>query len=443
MDIDGGFAACQFNPSLTNFPIRCTMTAKRGEPMNTASIRKILADTAYVRTGGSDEELRCAQYLVNYCQNLSLSAQIQTFPVPMYRTETAKLTVNGREIPCTAYGGTASGTFEGRIYYPESPDHPMCLKKCKGTIVLTEAALTYKRYDAFVKAGAVAVITCSGDIRDADPTPDRRELRFDRETELPAANIHISEGLKLAAKGGSAVLTLSQTQDEGQSRNVVLDLPGQSPEIVNVSAHYDSTALSLGSYDNMSGAIALLYLAEYFKDRPHRRTIRLLWCGSEERGLLGAIAHCGLTDQSNTVLNINLDMLGSVMGSFAAFSCIDEAMKDHLEAFLKRCRVAGSARYAIRSTDSNAFLYVGVPAVTFARYAPGGTAPIHTACDVPAAVCPKNLLTDAKFTAQFTQWAADTDDRWTVSDKIQQDVTEYMARKTAVRVFLDRKEEQV
>ena len=408
--------------------------------MNTADIRRILADTAYVRTGGSAEEARCAQYIVEFCRNLGLTAQIQTFPVPMYHTETACLTVNGREIPCTACGGTASGTFEARLYCPELPDDPICLKKCRGRIVLTEAALTYKRYDAFVKAGAVAVITCSGDIRDAQPVPDHRELRFDRETALPVANIHISEGLKLAAGGGTAVLTLQQTQTEGQSRNVILDLPGEIPEIVNVSAHYDSTALSLGSYDNMSGAIALLYLAEFFKDRPHRRTIRLLWCGSEERGLLGAIAHCGLTDQSNTVLNINLDMLGSVMGGFAAFSCIDEAMKDRLQTFLKKHHMPGSARYAIRSTDSNAFLHVGVPAVTFARYAPGGTAPIHTACDVPAAVSPKHLLADAKLTAQFTQWAADIDDRWTISDKIRQDVADYMARKTAVRQFLDRNE---
>ena len=411
--------------------------------MNATTIRRILADTAYVRTGGSAEELRCAQYFIDYCRNLGLSAQLETFPVPMYHTETAKLTVNGREIPCTAYGGTASGTFEGKLYCPEQADDPICLKKCRGKIVLTEAALTYKRYDAFLQAGAVAVITCSGDIRDAQPTPDRRELRFDRETDLPAANIHISEGLRLAAKGGNAVLTLSQTRSEGQSRNVVLDLPGESQEIVTVSAHYDSTFLSLGSYDNMSGAIALLYLAEYFRDRPHRRTIRLLWCGSEERGLLGAIAHCGLTDQSNTVLNINLDMLGSVMGSFAAFSCIDEAMKDHLAAFLKRHRMAGSARYAIRSTDSNAFLYVGVPAVTFARYAPGGTAPIHTVCDVPAAVSPKNLLADTKLTAQFTQFAADTDEHWVISDKIRQDVADYMARKTAVRQFLQRNEAEI
>ena len=411
--------------------------------MNATTIRRILADTAYVRTGGSAEEAACAQYLVEYCRNLGLEARIEAFPVPMYRTDTAKLTVNGREIPCTAYGGTASGTFEAKLYSPELPDDPLCLKKCKGKIVLTEAALTHKRYDAFVKAGALAVITCSGDIRDAQPTPDHRELRFDRENTLPAANIHISQGLKLAAKGGTAVLTLSQTQTEGQSRNVVLDLPGESPEIVTVCAHYDSPALSLGSYDNMSGAIALLYLAEYFRDVPHRRTVRLLWCGSEERGLLGAIAHCGLTDQRQTVLNVNLDMLGSVMGGFAAFSCIDEAMKDRLEAMLKGSRMAGTARYAIRSSDSNAFLYCGIPAVTFARYAPGGTAPIHTACDVPDAVSPKHLLADAKFTAQFTQWAADTDDHWAISDKIRQDVANYMARKTAVRQFLDRNEAEI
>ena len=31
------------------------------------NIMKIFQDTAYIRTGGSEEELRCAQYLQSLC----------------------------------------------------------------------------------------------------------------------------------------------------------------------------------------------------------------------------------------------------------------------------------------------------------------------------------------------------------------------------------------
>lgn len=405
-------------------------------PVNVKTVEKLLSDMAYVRTGGSAEEHACAAYLAARCADLGLSPQIETFPVPMYHTERAQLTVNGREIPCTPWGGTANGTFTGKIYCPDTPDDSLCLKKCRGKIVLTEAALTWKRHDAFAAHGAVAVLTCNGDIRSPERDVDVRERRFDTENPLPVANIHMTDALELAKKGGDAVLTLSQTVSQGLSPNVIVDLPGETAETVLVSAHYDSTALSRGAYDNLTGAIGLLYLAEYFRSRPHRRTIRLLFCGSEERGLLGSIAYCGMhrEELQHITLNINLDMLGSVMGGFAAFSCVDEDLRVFLERFLKRHRFPGAARYAIRSTDSNSFLYCGVPAMTFARYAPAGTAPIHTRYDTPDAVSAKKLLADMGIIAKFAAYAANEPNlRYEISDKIRQDVTEYMARKTAIR----------
>ena len=39
--------------------------------MDTKKIMEIFANTAYVRTGGSDEELRCAQYIAGLCRELT------------------------------------------------------------------------------------------------------------------------------------------------------------------------------------------------------------------------------------------------------------------------------------------------------------------------------------------------------------------------------------
>ena len=46
----------------------------------------------------------------------------------------------------------------------------------------------------------------------------------------------------------------------GDSHNVILDLPGETDEMIVLSAHYDSTPLSQGVYDNMSGSVGLLVL---------------------------------------------------------------------------------------------------------------------------------------------------------------------------------------
>ena len=44
-------------------------------------INKILADTAYVRMGGREEEKRAAEYLVGACNEFVNGAYIEKFPV--------------------------------------------------------------------------------------------------------------------------------------------------------------------------------------------------------------------------------------------------------------------------------------------------------------------------------------------------------------------------
>ena len=57
---------------------------------------------------------------------------------------------------------------------------------------------------------------------------------------------------------------IDQDEYKGTSQNVVLELPGECDEIITFTAHYDSTSLSSGAYDNMSGCVGLLSMAEYF-----------------------------------------------------------------------------------------------------------------------------------------------------------------------------------
>ena len=38
--------------------------------MNLQNMKKIFEDTAYIRTGGSAEELRCAEYIAEKCKKI-------------------------------------------------------------------------------------------------------------------------------------------------------------------------------------------------------------------------------------------------------------------------------------------------------------------------------------------------------------------------------------
>ena len=71
--------------------------------MDIQKIDRIFADTAYIRTGGSAEELKCAEYLSRLCAEFGGKAEIQPFPVEMAKIREAKLYADGVEIPCKGY----------------------------------------------------------------------------------------------------------------------------------------------------------------------------------------------------------------------------------------------------------------------------------------------------------------------------------------------------
>ena len=94
-----------------------------------------------------------------------------------------------------------------------------------------------------------------------------------------------------------------------------------------LTAHYDSTSLSHGAYDNMSGCAGLLGIMEAMKDKELNYGLRFVFCGSEERGLLGSKAYVRDHEKEleKVALNINLDMIGTYMGKF--ISCVSAEEK--------------------------------------------------------------------------------------------------------------------
>lgn len=404
--------------------------------MKLTQIEKIFADTAYVRMGGSEEELKAAQYLQNVCAEMGIEAHLEEFEVDMATVHTAMLTIDGREIPCKGYLCAGSGEIEAPLYYLTGSDK-YSLSQCRGKIVLFDGYLGYWRYRDLLDNGALGFITYDGNVNYADRDIDHRELRsyVSNGDKIPGVNINAKDAVDIVNSGAkTAKITLSQDEYKGKSHNVVFDLAGEREETIIFTAHYDTTSLSQGAYDNMSGCVGLLGLAEYFMSHPHTYSLRFILCGSEERGLLGSKAYCEAhKEQLDKVpLVINLDMIGCIMGHFIA--CITGEMPlVHYVSYLgNELGFQVKAYQDVYSSDSTPFADAGVPAISFARIAGRDLAPIHNSYDTAAVMKAEQVQKDIEFIAAFSSrmaTAAYCPVAREIPDNVKQKLDEYLLRK--------------
>ena len=404
--------------------------------MDIQTIERIIDETAYVRTGGTAEELRCALYLQAECKKLGFETTLEPFTVAMATMKTAKLTVDGKEIPCKGYFCAGSGTVETPLYYLRD-NNPYSLSQCKGKIVLFDGYLGYWRYQDMLEHGAVGFISYDGNANYADRDIDQRELReyVHKGNKLLGVNINAKDAIEMVKIGAkTAVITLEQEEFTADSHNVILDIPGKNGKYIVFTAHYDSTSLSQGSYDNMSGSLGLLGIAEALGNAGCNYGLRFIWCGSEERGLLGAKAYVAAHEEAckDIVLCINLDMIGCIMGKFAACCTTEEKLVSYIQYLSAELGFGCHCYQDVYSSDSTPFADAGIPAVSFARWAPDNTATIHNSYDTPAVMSSTQMAEDMEFIIAFSRRMADAKlcpVAREMPDNMKEKLDEYLMRK--------------
>jgi hypothetical protein len=380
--------------------------------MKAELIERIFADTAYPRTGGSAEELKTAEYLRGICAELGLDAHLEAFEVDMATVHEATLTVDGREYPCKGYLCAGSGEVEAPLYYLTDSDK-YTLSLCKGKIVIFDGYLGYWRYRELIENGAVGFISYDGNVNFADRDIDHRELRsfVSNGEKLLGVNINAKDAVDIINRDGKlAKITLRQDEYKGSSHNVVADIKGETDRQIVFTAHYDSTSLSQGAYDNMSGCVGLVGLAEYFLKNTPRYSLRFIFCGSEERGLLGSKAYCEAHEKEleNVDLVINLGMVGCIMGKFIACATCEEALVSYITYLGCELGFQVKAYQDVYSSDSTPFADKGVPAVSFARAAGRDLAPIHNSYDTAAVMKTERMIEDIEFIRAFASRMANS-----------------------------------
>jgi hypothetical protein len=147
------------------------------------------------------------------------------------------------------------------------------------------------------RKGAIAVVVRSIGT-DHHRNPHAGGQQFEEGVKpIPAAALAIpdAEQLQRILKRGKPVtmrLTLVSSVQQGESGNVIAEVPGRDPKapVLLVGGHLDSWDLGTGAIDDGAGVAITTAAAKRIMDAGQPlRTIRVVWFGAEEMGLYGGM----------------------------------------------------------------------------------------------------------------------------------------------------------
>ena len=379
---------------------------------------EVLKKISFERIAGTEKELECAKIIEEECKKIGLETVIEEFEIDSPEIYEAKFKVTKPvecEFTCIGVGKSGTTPDEGisapLVYVENGMDAN--LLDAKGKIVLLTGGAP-DVLEKVSKAGAVGFIQIHGSL--FDPEEMVKEIRTrnirkkpSEDFNIPGVVIHILDAQKLLRMNPEEVnIVLKQDGDKkATSHNVIATIPGteKPEEIITFTAHYDSVIYSSGAWDNGTGTLTIMELMHYFNANKPKRTLKFIWCGSEEIGLVGSRAYCEKHEEElkNTLFNINVDMTGTLIGFDIAVCSCEEAVAKYIDFLGKIEGFPIKTSIDMYSSDSSSFAVAGVPAVTFARLAPRGGAEIHSRRDILDHLDPEKFIKTVEFMAKFSE----------------------------------------
>ena len=377
----------------------------------------LLEKLYFVRTGGSKEELKAAEIIQAECQKLGVPAVLESFKVDGYVVHKAyvKFINPDIEVECVGVGMSSQTPVEGLtadFAYVTSLQDSL-IQDIKGKICLVHTKLVnYKLYKSLVERGAIGLILCCGDVysedKDIDLDPYMYRERHYKNGKIPAVCIRMRDAENILRKKPEKVhMVMLEDELQNDSHNVVATIEGAKypNEVVCFTAHYDSVSYSKGAWDNATGSTTIMQLLAYFKEHQPDRTLKFIWCGSEEMGLLGSKAYCEAHKEElkDYKLCINVDMTGVTIGFDIACCTSNESLVSFIKYLGCEVGFAIEPRQGVYSSDSTVFADNGVPGLSFARLAPKGGAEIHSRKDVMDFLEEDNYYKTCDFISVFAE----------------------------------------
>ena len=353
---------------------------------------KLLKELAYVRVCCTEDERRAAQRLMEEVKSEGVEAWLEDFTVQCGAVKHAKLVVTEpycKEYAVTGYMRSDSTPEDGldmEFYYAEDVLDAH-LPRCKDKIVLINGRLGKAVYEKLQKAGAAAILTFSGTVLDRPGETDLdvrklREMLTDDFGFNIVLNTRAADAAEIVRRGAKKMhIEVESERFEGVSQNVCAVIPGTKwpEEVITLGAHYDSVPFSTGVYDNMSGSVIIMELLRYFAKNPPARTLKFVWFGAEEEGLLGSKAwvrdHADELDKH--ILMINIDVAAPTLGQNESPVIGTDAAVGYVDGVLREAGFASRVMAAVYSTDCSVFSDAGIPSINLARGGAPGAGFMH------------------------------------------------------------------
>ena len=363
---------------------------------------KVLEEMSYERLGGTKEELSALEIIKREVDALGVENTIEDFEVNSFEIESAEFVVTKpkREVyNVNAFGMCSSTNPKGvftEFYYLENTKQ-INLLDLKGKTILLTSPLSYQVYEDLAKKEVAAIVVASGSIYDDLANTDLEEKvlreRHYKHGKIPCFTMRMTDCEKLVLSNPEEVyFKVIQKESLATSHNLVATIKGNEKpeEIVCFTAHYDSVRFSTGAYDNGTGSVTILEVLHYYVKNAPKRTLKFIWCGSEEMGLLGSHAYVNSHKEEleNYKLCINVDMTGVPLGKDIAVCTSEMSLVNYIDYYAKNIGFMIDTNQGVYSSDSTPFAFNNVPAVSFARISPRGGAEIHSRRDVISLINP-------------------------------------------------------
>ncbi|HCB75798.1 MAG TPA: peptidase M28 family protein [Sphingomonas bacterium] len=349
------------------------------------------------RLAGTAEEARARKWAVTTLTRMGFkNVRDEPFPLKTWVRGVEKAMVigeNSQPLVLTALGNSgatpAAGLTGEVVFFPtlddlkDAPDGSLA-----GKIAFVSHAMTrtqdgsqYGYYGAVRRQGpAIAAAKGAAAIlirsvgTDSHRMPHAGSTVFPEGTApIPAAALAVPDAdqlERLVGRGAPVRVALTLTPrivGTQNSGNVVAEVPGRDPAagIVVVACHLDSWDLGTGAIDDASGCGIVAAAAKRIMDagRP-RRTIRVLWAGSEEVGVFGGKAYFDAHKGDNHVLAAESDFgADRIWRLDTNFAPANKPLADRLAAALAPLGISAGRDPAGGGADVSALVSAGVAGV--------------------------------------------------------------------------------
>ncbi|MGF7534655.1 M28 family metallopeptidase [Bacillus mexicanus] len=273
-----------------------------------------LSEAIGPRIAGTAAEKKSALFIASALRTLNLDVKVQRFSIPDRLEGT--LSSEGHDILLRAASGSAPTEKQGLTapLYNAGLGYPKDFTAdIKGKIALiSRGDLTfYEKAKNAEDAGAKAVIIYNNKESLVPVTPNLSGNKIG----IPVVGIKKEDGETLTQQK-EATLKLKAITNQTSQNIIGIKKPKniKHPNIVYVTAHYDSVPFSPGANDNASGTSVVLEMARVLKSIPSDKEIRFIAFGAEELGLLGSshyVDHLSGKELKKSEVNFNLDMVGT------------------------------------------------------------------------------------------------------------------------------------